>query len=142
MKVDKIQFKIFREAKVNKTNVYGLSQDSSVFSNPVEELSSEQSGNVANLPNSPPTSRESLGNTCSRTIGTTRSILRILTNTFLFRLAKIIVMTFALFQESLIFNSLYSNELATRTCLYIRTKFQKITSSPQIGLSHYVQLND
>ena len=127
MKVDKIQFKIFREAKVNKTNVYGLSQDSSVFSNPVEELSSEQSGNVANLPNSPPTSRESLGNTCSRTIGTTRSILRILTNTFLFRLAKIIVMTFALFQESLIFN--------VTTCLYIRTKFQKITSSPQIGLS-------
>ena len=134
MKVDKIQFKIFREAKVNKTNVYGLSQDSSVFSNPVEELSSEQSGNVANLPNSPPTSRESLGNTCSRTIGTTRSILRILTNTFLFPLAKIIVMTFALFQESLIFN--------VTTCLYIRTKFQKITSSPQIGLSHYVQLND
>ena len=134
MKVDKIQFKIFREAKVNKTNVYGLSQDSSVFSNPVEELSSEQSGNVANLPNSPPTSRESLGNTCSRTIGTTRSILRILTNTFLFRLAKIIVMTFALFQESLIFN--------VTTCLYIRTNFQKITSSPQIGLSHYVQLND
>ena len=67
--------------KVGKSKVYCLSQDPSGFSNLVKELSSGQSGRVADLPNSPPNFRELLGNNCSCTSVKNWSVLRILMNT-------------------------------------------------------------
>ena len=64
--------------KVVKNNVYCVFQNPSGFSSPVKELSSWQSGRVAELPNSPPSAREVLGSGCSCTIVTPRSVLRIL----------------------------------------------------------------
>ena len=80
--------------KLSKLNVQCLSQYPSEFSNPVEKLSSLQSGRVADLPNNPPNSRELLGNDCSVT---SRSVLRILISFavfisyILFLSAKIVV---------------------------------------------------
>ena len=64
-----------------KFNVYVLPRELSGFSYLVEELSSWQSGSVADLPDSPPKSREFLGNDCSSTTVTTRSVLHIVMKT-------------------------------------------------------------
>ena len=64
-----------------KFSVYLLPREPSGFSYLVKELSSWQSGKVADLPDSPPKSREFLGNDCSSTTVTTRSVLRIVMKT-------------------------------------------------------------